>query len=487
MPTVTIQNQRIRKLFAGNTKIKKGYLGSAKVFSAGNTVTYHVDSGVIYQEEWEYGTSVLSPHTFVPTKAGYSFIGWKQDSSASGNTITSLLMADDPISLYAVFEKAITLTACNGNANPAADTKYAYYNNGNETYPQFTLEQASLSVEGNSAGWIPIGWSVSPDSATVAYSSLSNTTLYSDTTLYGCYQKAVGMWYLCDPLDLRAGETKERSTAYYNSSGTSIGAVFSLKPADTFTKEGYLFKYWRTYLGNNVTAETIFQPGDIHTVTGLEHYLYEIDNACFLRIFTEWEEIAQPYTFMDGSGVFASEGKYYPWIIDNGVKKYIYPSTDENSWREIYSITQSREWCHIDGGDNMAEAELPTDRVIMKAYTANEGRRDEWEFGGMKIDNDCYMEFKVYRVVGNYGTWDFTISNIDRRGCSKAEIFITNMQNATADGLPSINGVEINNNYAVYTVPLDTSSNRTDITFHMQCSNSDSYTTLRIAYIKLIE
>ena len=58
------------KGYLGAIKMKKGYIGATRVYSAGNVVTYHVDSGVTYQEEVDDGESCLSPKTFTPAKSG---------------------------------------------------------------------------------------------------------------------------------------------------------------------------------------------------------------------------------------------------------------------------------------------------------------------------------------------------------------------------------------------------------------------------------
>ena len=65
------------KFYLGDQKVKAIWLGGVKVYSAGNIVTYHVDTGITYQEEVDEGASVLSPTSFTPTKQGWTFIGWR--------------------------------------------------------------------------------------------------------------------------------------------------------------------------------------------------------------------------------------------------------------------------------------------------------------------------------------------------------------------------------------------------------------------------
>ena len=130
------------KLFLGDNKIKKIYVGTEKVYSSGNIVTYYVDTNIMYQEEVDSEASCLSPTTFTPELSGYTFVGWREDAVASGEVLSSKVMGDEPISLYAVFKKTFTLSFANnyasgGATNPVSGNQY--YNNGNIVNPVVTL------------------------------------------------------------------------------------------------------------------------------------------------------------------------------------------------------------------------------------------------------------------------------------------------------------------------------------------------------------
>lgn len=89
------------KLMCGGHKVAKIYCAGSVVYASGNVCTYHVD-GSTYQEEVDEGASCLSPASFtVPEKAGYAFAGWSLQSG--GDALADLIMADDPIELYAVW------------------------------------------------------------------------------------------------------------------------------------------------------------------------------------------------------------------------------------------------------------------------------------------------------------------------------------------------------------------------------------------------
>ena len=166
------------KLNIGAAKIKKMYRGDVKVYSAGNICTYHVDTGITYQEEVDEGASCLSPGTFTPAKAGWEFVGWREDQTAGSSVLTGKLMGDDPVTLYAVFQKVVTLSY-NGNGatsgSTAAQAGIRYYNNGNVLNPGFTVMANGFAK----SGYIFTGWM----SGSTAYTAGQSVTLSSSLVL----------------------------------------------------------------------------------------------------------------------------------------------------------------------------------------------------------------------------------------------------------------------------------------------------------------
>ena len=183
MSTLRNGNLEKYKLLHNGNPLKNGYHnGITKIWSAGSTVTYCVDSSKSYTEEVDNENSCLSPTTFIPTKDGWAFVGWREDETASGEVLDSKVMDSEPITLYAVFKKDITVTY-NANGASSSETKQAYYNNGNNTYPTFTYANPTLS------GASFLGWSTSSSSTTVAYSSLATATKFTDSiTLYAVFK-----------------------------------------------------------------------------------------------------------------------------------------------------------------------------------------------------------------------------------------------------------------------------------------------------------
>lgn len=169
------------KIYLGNEKIKKEYIGTERVYSSGNICVYYVNTSNTYQEEIDDGVSVLSPKSFTPVLSGWTFVGWRTDKIASGSVLSSLTMGDNPITLYAVFKQAVTLTKII-NKSTTTTTGYRYYNNGNVANATFSISKPSLS------GATFLGWSTST-SASVAYGpNTTNITLSSNATIRSIFK-----------------------------------------------------------------------------------------------------------------------------------------------------------------------------------------------------------------------------------------------------------------------------------------------------------
>lgn len=101
-------------------------MGDTKLYSSGNIVTYVVDSGMTYLEEVDEGASILVPSTFVPTKSGWTFLGWRKDTTASSSVLSSEVMGDEPVTLYAVFTQGVALTYYDGSTRNTLNTPGAW-------------------------------------------------------------------------------------------------------------------------------------------------------------------------------------------------------------------------------------------------------------------------------------------------------------------------------------------------------------------------
>lgn len=179
----SFNNTVVKNITFNGQKIKKWNHNGVQVYSSGNTVTYYVESSTKYTEEVNSGNSCLSPKSFTPTKSGYTFVGWREDKTASSSVLTTKTMGDDPITLYAVFKQTINLYTTS-NGSKATNSQQRYYNNGNAVNPKFTVANPTRS------GWSFKGWSTSASSTTASYTSISNLTLTATTNLYAVWNIA---------------------------------------------------------------------------------------------------------------------------------------------------------------------------------------------------------------------------------------------------------------------------------------------------------
>lgn len=224
------------KVYIGNSKIKKIYIGSTKLYSSGNIVTYNVDSSLSYTEEVDDEKTCLSPTTFTPSKSGYTFVGWREDNTANSSVLSEKVMGDNPITLYAVFKKDIVITLYNNSSSPTYQTKQQYYNNGNIVNPSFTLTQNSAS------GWTALGWCTSNGAtASVALNNGATITPSSNATYYGKYSQTITVSY--NGNGATGGSTASHSGTRYYNSGNYSNPTFTLK-SNGFSKKNYAFQKW---------------------------------------------------------------------------------------------------------------------------------------------------------------------------------------------------------------------------------------------------
>lgn len=278
MAKTSFGNTVINKISIGNTNITKISIGDTLVYTSGNTVTYYVDTNTVYKEEVGAGETVLDPKSFTPSKTDWEFLGWRLNNQASGVVESNLTMGDDPITLYAVFKQAITVTYYNGNTTKQTAVEYRYYNNRNSTNPTFTINQADLT----GSGWHAIGWSIGTTAnAVISYPALSNTSISADVTLYAMYTANITLSY--NNNGGTGNMASSTGTSYYNSgSGATLYPSFTLA-ANGFSKAHYNFVRWRmgstSGTAYNVGAQVTLQNSTVfyaewalasHTVT----YIY---------------------------------------------------------------------------------------------------------------------------------------------------------------------------------------------------------------------
>ncbi len=174
----------------------------------GYNITYYVD-GTQYTELIQNGASALRPTTFTPSKNGYTFVGWRDDKTASSSVLSSKIVQGSSFNLYAVFKKIVYLyTQSNGTTQSNAGT--VYYNSGNIINPTIYVSNPARS------GYVFRGWSSSNSSTTITNSTLSGGLTISDNT----YRYAV--W-----------------TSNYIASGTTLSCSNGTVSPSTWKQYGY--------------------------------------------------------------------------------------------------------------------------------------------------------------------------------------------------------------------------------------------------------
>ena len=220
------------------------------------TVTYYSETGTTRTATYIEGQAISLSSSYAFSKSGYSFVGWRQDRSASSSVISSLTMGSSNVSLYAVYRKSITVTYYNNSTSATSTSGYQYYNTGNVTNPSFKLTQSSRS------GWNARGWSTSTAAnGSISYNNGATFTRDSNITLRGMYQKTVTLSY--NGNGATGGSTASQSgTAYYNSgSNSTINPRFTVR-SNGFSRTNYKFVNWRL----NSASGTAYNAGSSITL-----------------------------------------------------------------------------------------------------------------------------------------------------------------------------------------------------------------------------
>ena len=146
-------------------------------------VYYHVDTGNIIPAELTDGSDVILQAP-TATKAGWTFVGWRLDTQANSDVLSSLLANRDDIHVYAVFQKIITVTL-SGGSSVLYDSGNSYYNNNNSIGASITL-----STVGNpyTSDWMLMGYREDQQPLPVIpYQGGSTYTFNDSITLYAIF------------------------------------------------------------------------------------------------------------------------------------------------------------------------------------------------------------------------------------------------------------------------------------------------------------
>ena len=186
--STTISDLSVGTTYYVWVKDEAGNISAGKEIATQNyIVTYYIDTNSTQTQAFAPGESVLNGLNFTPSKNGYTFVGWREDTTASSSVLTSKTMGTSNMTLYAVFRKTITLSynANGGSSTPGAQTGNQYYNNGNLANPTFKLASAISRTN-----YKFLGWRIGSTSGT-QYAANASVSLSSNTTFYASWQSIV--------------------------------------------------------------------------------------------------------------------------------------------------------------------------------------------------------------------------------------------------------------------------------------------------------
>lgn len=175
---------------ADTQEIKAIYLGQHVIYATGVSVTYQVDTNnAITQTASLTNDAIASAPTV--TKAGYTFVGWKSDTTADDAVIDKYVISSaSAIKLYAVFKKTIVIDMDRMDSELLPGAKESsveallFYNNGKVKSEEVTIPECPYAPE---EGMSFSGWSINPLDLNGVYMPNEKYTFTADQTLLPCF------------------------------------------------------------------------------------------------------------------------------------------------------------------------------------------------------------------------------------------------------------------------------------------------------------
>ena len=169
-------------------RVTRIFVGEDRVYAAGVKVTYQIDTGYSLERtvpDREDAIAAAPPAAL----EGYTFVGWRQDDTAEKKVLSEyLISSEEPVTLYAVFRKQMTIGLMpNGGTlaeTGAAEsfTAYCYYNNGNAQSEPTTVPASPYTRKNMSF----CGWSIDSLS-TPSYKPGEKGVFPAGATLYAMW------------------------------------------------------------------------------------------------------------------------------------------------------------------------------------------------------------------------------------------------------------------------------------------------------------
>lgn len=384
-------------------------------------ITYKVDTDTTYQEYVYYGTDLLSPTTFTPSKSGYTFVGWREDSTANSSVLTSKTCGYEPVTLYAVFEKTVTVTCFNLMHRYPYDLEgYQYYNNGNIVNPSFTLDEQETKT-----GWTPRGWGISTAAdSEVVYTSGVPFEMSSDITVYGLYYAEYTLTYY----DNSATAKTIKRNAYFSSWNQYSFPYITMTQS---SKTGWTARGWAT---TNKANATIDYANGASIKLDKDITIY----GCYTRDYT--------LTYYDGSTTKATKAAtaYYNAVSSTVYSKVTMTQTAKDGWTARGWSTGTAGNATIDYNDGYS-IEVYGDMTIYGCYY----QTITITYYNNSTTAATSDGTRYWNSAGNYVNPTFTIAQATKTGWT-ARGWATGTAGNADVVYSSISGREFSSNVTVY-------------------------------------
>ena len=244
------------------------------LFAIWNAVTYTINynanggTGAPASQTKEHGKNIALSST-KPTKAGYTFLGWAESSTATDATYKAgaSITDNEDKTLYAVWSAikyTITYNANGGTGAPASVEK---------THGQ-TLTLSSTKP--TRTGYTFLGWAESSTATTATYQAGGSFSKDANTTLYAVWKVDVYTvkYNANGGTGAPADQTKTHNVAL---------TLSTTKP----TRPGYTFKGWST---SSTATTASYQPGGSYTANNN------------VALYAVWSEDTYTVTYNENGG-----------------------------------------------------------------------------------------------------------------------------------------------------------------------------------------
>ena len=234
------------------------------------TIKYDVNggTGAPASQTKEHGKEITLSTT-VPTKAGYTFLGWAESSTATDATYKAgaSITDNEDKTLYAVWSAikyTVTYNANGGTGAPASTEK---------THGQTLILSSTKPMR---TGYTFLGWAESSTATSAAYQAGGSFSKDANTTLYAVWKvDGYTVKYNANGgTGAPAEQTKTHNVAL---------TLSTTKP----TRPGYTFKGWST---SSTAATASYQPGGSYTANNN------------VTLYAVWSEDTYTVTYNENGG-----------------------------------------------------------------------------------------------------------------------------------------------------------------------------------------